>query len=117
MKTTIIYDNTGYIISVVSGEPTPYQPSGIPFLNIEIPEGKRLKIVNGVGVDTSVTPHQVILEDIPPTEIDVLKEDTSTLAEMTATTAEDNTSLADTLATVLLEIENIKADISALKGV
>lgn len=82
MKVTIIYDNTGYIISVLSGEPTPYQPVGIPFLNVEIPEGKRLKIVNGIGVDTSVTPHQAILEDIPPTEIDQLKQTVADLTEI-----------------------------------
>ena len=43
------------------------------FLRIEISEGKRLKITDGIGVDVSVTPHKAILEDIPPTEMDVLK--------------------------------------------
>lgn len=73
MKTLIIYDNEGYILSTRSGEPTPREPIGVPFLWIEIPVGKQLKINNGIGVDTTVTPHQAILEDIPPTEIDELK--------------------------------------------
>jgi hypothetical protein len=73
MTTLIIYDNTGFIISVMSGEPLPKEPIGIPFLCVDIPDGKSLKITGGVGVDTSVTPHQAILEDIPPTEIETIK--------------------------------------------
>ena len=116
MSTLIIHDNEGYIISVISGEPAPREPQGVPFLWVDIPTGKQLKITNGIGVDVSVTPHQAIFEDIPPTEIEVLKEDTSAVAEMTATVAEDNASIADTLANVLLEIENLKAEVTALKG-
>lgn len=113
-KTLIIYDSTGYIMQQVTGS---YRvPQGVPFIEMEIPTGKRLKITDGIGVDVSVTPHQAIFEDIPPTEIEVLKEDTSAVAEMTATVAEDNASIADTLANVLLEIENIKAEITAVKG-
>lgn len=114
MKTLIIYDEVGYVIQQIMG--SYHMPQGVPFLEVNIPEGKQIKLTDGIGVDVSVTPHQVILEDIPPTEIDILKEDTSTIAEMTATVAEDNASIADTLATALLEIENMKADISALKG-
>lgn len=73
MKTLIIYDNEGYILSTRSGEPSPREPIGVPFLNVAIPEGKRIKTTDGIGVDVSVTPHQVILEDIPPTETDLLK--------------------------------------------
>lgn len=113
MQTLIIYDNEGYIVDSVTGAYK--KPAGLPYLEVEIPEGKRIKI-DGIGIDVSVTPHQAILEDIPPTEIDVLKDDTSTIAEITATVVEDNASIANTLATVLLEIENMKADISALKG-
>ncbi len=75
MKTLIIYDNEGYIISTRQGQPSPRVPVGVPYLEIEIPQGKQIKITDGIGVDTSVTPHQVILEDIPPTEIDTLRED------------------------------------------
>ena len=31
-------------------------------------------MTDGIGVDVSVTPHQVILEDIPKTEVELLKE-------------------------------------------
>lgn len=72
MKTLIIYDAAGYVISNITGS---YRmPTGVPFLEIEIPEGKRIKYVDGIGVDVSVTPHQVILEDVPPSEMDILKE-------------------------------------------
>lgn len=74
MKTLIIYDSTGYILDIRSGVPDPREPQGVPFLWVEIPSGKRIKVTNnGIGVDTSVTPHTVILEDIPPTETEKLK--------------------------------------------
>lgn len=70
MKTLIIYDTQGYVLSHVTGA---YRvPTGIPYLEVSIPEGKQVK--NGIGVDVSVTPHQVILEDIPPSETEVLKQ-------------------------------------------
>lgn len=76
-KSLIIYDTQGYILSNVTGS---YRvPTGVPFLEIEIPEGKRIKYTDGIGVNVSVTPHQVILEDIPPTEIDVLKSENEEL--------------------------------------
>ncbi len=73
MKTLIIYDEIGYILSQQQGQPAPREPIGVPFLNVEIPEGKRIKITDGIGVDVSVTPHEVILEDIPPTETQLLE--------------------------------------------
>lgn len=73
-QTLIIYDEEGYILSTRSGEPSPREPIGVPFLWVDIPEGKRLKITDGIGVDVSVTPHQVILEDIPPTELEIHQE-------------------------------------------
>lgn len=73
MNTIIIYDSTGYIISQMSGEIR--EPIGIPFIWIEIPEGKQLKIINGIGVDTNVTPNIATLEDIPMTETEVLQND------------------------------------------
>lgn len=76
MKTQIIYDNEGYILSIRgAGYPNAREPIGVPFLKVEIPEGKRIKVTDGVGVDVSKTPHEVILEDIPPNEIDVLRKD------------------------------------------
>lgn len=72
MKTLVIYDNTGYIINNVSGS---YRvPTGVPFIELEIPMGKRISTVNGIGVDVTKTPHEVILEDIPKSESEILKE-------------------------------------------
>ncbi|CDV96344.1 Hypothetical protein DPCES_5346 [Desulfitobacterium hafniense] len=71
MSTLVIYDSTGYIISQVSSSVR--EPQGIPFLWVDIPEGKQIKITDGIGVDVSVTPHQAILEDIPPTEMEILQ--------------------------------------------
>lgn len=76
MNTLIIYDNTGYVISQMAGSVREPQ-GGVQFLWAEIPEGKQLKITDGIGVDVSVTPHQAILEDIPKTEIELLKEQLS----------------------------------------
>lgn len=73
MKTLIIYDNEGYILSIRQGQPSPRLPVGVPYLEVEIPQGKQIKIVDGIGVDVSKTPHELILEDIPPTEVDTLK--------------------------------------------
>ncbi|MNI96011.1 hypothetical protein D3C81_1949240 [compost metagenome] len=77
MSTLIIYDATGYIISNMTG--SYHVPTGVPFIEIEIPEGKRLKITDGIGVDVSVEPHQVILEDVPPSEVEDLKNQLSLL--------------------------------------
>lgn len=97
MKTLIVHDNAGYILSIRSGEPLPREPKDVPFLWVEIPEGKRLKITDGIGVDVSVTPHQVILEDIPPSEIDILKQQNHelqlALVELAETSARDKNEL------------------------
>lgn len=71
--TLIIYDNEGYVLSMQNGSPKPREPIGVPFIWVDIPQGKQLKITNGVGIDTSVIPHQAILEDIPPSEIESLR--------------------------------------------
>lgn len=67
MNTLIIYDSTGYIISQMSGDVR--EPVGISFLWVEIPEDKRL-----ISIDTTVTPNVAVFEDIPKTEIEILKE-------------------------------------------
>lgn len=75
MKTLIIYDDNGYVLSNITGS---YRvPTGVPFLEVEIPEGKRIKYVDGIGVDVTTTPHQVILEDIPPSEIEKLRQESA----------------------------------------
>lgn len=73
MKTLIIYDNLGYILSQSQGEPLPREPIGVPFIWVEIPDGKRTRGIGSVGVDITITPHKVILEDIPPTETEILQ--------------------------------------------
>lgn len=62
----VIYDNTGYIYLAGEGFP---EPQGIPFLNVEIPEGKLLK-----SIDVSSKPHKPVFEDIPKSEMEILKE-------------------------------------------
>lgn len=71
-NTLIIYDNTGYIISAMSGSVR--EPVGIPFINIIIPIGKQIKLTNGIGIDVSVAPNIAILEDIPKTEIQLMQD-------------------------------------------
>ena len=71
-QTLIIYDELGYILSIRQGEPAPRTPLGVPFLWAEIPQGKQLKITDGIGVDVSATPHQAILEDTPKSETEIL---------------------------------------------
>ncbi|MZK53425.1 hypothetical protein [Clostridium beijerinckii] len=68
MKTLVIYDNSGYIYIQMSGAYRKPQ-DGINYLEVEIPEGKILK-----AIDTTTTPHTPIFEDIPKSEIDILKE-------------------------------------------
>lgn len=75
MNTLVIYDNDGKIFSEITGSYlVPH--GGIQFLEIEVPNGKQIN-----GVDTSVTPHQANLEDIPPTEVDKLKQQVTELQD------------------------------------
>lgn len=82
MKTLIIYDNEGFILSIRSGDPKPREPIGVPFLWTEIPGDKQLKHVGEIGVDVSVSPHQPILDDIPKSEIEQLKQTVADLTEI-----------------------------------
>lgn len=88
MKTLIIYDEQGYILSARSGQPAPREPQGVPFLWADIPDNKRIKTTDGIGVDVSKTPHEVILEDVPPSEIDLLKEENVVMKQSMAELAE-----------------------------
>ena len=83
MNTLIIYDNTGYVTSQMAGSIREPQ-GGVQFLWAEIPEGKQLKITDGIGVDVTKTPHQAILEDIPKTDIELLKEQQQELSDTIA---------------------------------
>lgn len=65
MKTILIYDANGYYISSVGGSPSAKEPVGVPFMWIDVPDGKRIKIEpDGKVVDVSVTPHMIELEDV-----------------------------------------------------
>lgn len=82
MKTLIIYDNEGSIIQQITGS---YRvPVGIPYLEIEVPPGK---IVVAVNVETK----EPIFEDIPKSEIEILRnkiaEQEQAILELTTTLA------------------------------
>lgn len=67
MKTLVIYDETGKIYYQTAGDVQ--EPAGLPFLWAEIPDGKLLKSIN-----TEVTPHEPVFEDLPRSELDDVKE-------------------------------------------
>lgn len=67
MNTLVIYDDKGTIYYQTTGNVQ--EPTGIPFLWLEIPTGKLLKSIN-----TEVTPHEPVFEDLPKSEIDTVKE-------------------------------------------
>ena len=67
MNTLIIYDDTGFIISQMAGDVR--EPEGIPFMWVEIPQGKRL-----VGIDTTKEKHEPIFKDMPKSEVEILRE-------------------------------------------
>lgn len=69
----VIYDNTGYIFLIGTGFP---EPQGMQHMYVEIPEGKYLKCI-----DTSQDPHKPIFEDIPKSDIELLKDRVETLEQ------------------------------------
>lgn len=75
MELTVVYDDTGTIF--YAGTEIIKDPVGIPFMVVNLPEGKTL-----TGINTSVTPHQPIFEEIPPSEIDQLKQTIADLTEI-----------------------------------
>lgn len=78
MKTMIIYDETGRIFFICSGDI--WKPVGIPFLEVEVPQGKRI-----VGVDVSGEEPVVIYEDIPTPHTEQLQEQIDDLANTIVT--------------------------------
>ena len=79
MKTLIIYDNTGYIIQQITGSNVREPQGGVQFIWAIIPEGKRL-----VSIDTTKTPHEAVLEDIPKTEMQLAQERIASLEQSNA---------------------------------
>ncbi len=102
MQTLVIYDTTGKIYYQASGDVQ--EPAGIPYLWVEIPDGKYI-----TGVDVSGDTPTVILGDIPVGEVSELKErmtalETALTAKMTENTELNLTALeamAETYETVL----------------
>ncbi|HBJ2623541.1 TPA: hypothetical protein LA827_003344 [Clostridium botulinum] len=76
MKTLIIYDEAGNIIFTKGGCIDPLIGE-TKCLETDIPEGKFLK---GVDVKTG----QPVLEDIPKSEVEILKEKVASLTEANA---------------------------------
>lgn len=68
MDTLVIYDETGFIIYQASGSLR--EPVGIPFMWVEVPEGKYV-----VSIDVSGETHIPIFEDSPKSEIQLLREE------------------------------------------
>jgi len=64
LNTLIIYDNTGYIYSQVSGNFK--EPIGLQYLITDIPDGY---VVN--NIDVSLEPHQPIFEEIPKSQVEI----------------------------------------------
>lgn len=58
MQTLIMYDESDFIISQIQGNNL-REPVGMPFMKIEIPQGKLL-----VSIDVSKNPHEPVFEDI-----------------------------------------------------
>lgn len=71
-KTLIIYDTEGKIWLSITGSYT--IPNGIPYIEVVVPEGKRV-----VGVDMNAVPRTAIFEDLPETETKTLRNDIDAL--------------------------------------
>lgn len=81
-NTLVIYDNSGYIISQMQGGGL-REPIGIPFIWVEIPQGKYI-----TGIDVSVSPHVPILADLPKTEVQKLQDENTEIKLALAELAE-----------------------------
>lgn len=72
MKELIIYDTTGYIYFQMA---SPYRvPIGIPFLEVDIPEGKMV-----TKIDVTQTPNIPVFENIPLSDAQKANIQTTTL--------------------------------------
>lgn len=71
----VIYDNNGKIWYNGSGIG---EPVGLPFINIEIPEGQYIE-----KVDVTSEPHTPVFKDYPKSEVQLLQEAVRVLSEKT----------------------------------
>lgn len=76
MRTLIVYDTTGNILVNMSGDVR--EPVGVPFLWVDVPNGKRVK-----SIDVSKTPHVAVFEDSPKTQAEENAEFRKSIAELT----------------------------------
>lgn len=99
MNAQVIYDLEGNLITVKGGATLPKPPVGVPYLETILPERKYV-----VGVDVSVMPHELILEDIPPSETQVLQQALSEASMLIATQQEqiDNANKAISELTMII---------------
>ncbi|MFL0168304.1 hypothetical protein [Candidatus Clostridium helianthi] len=79
MKTLVIYDNVGYIYLQLTSDENRIPQGGINYLEVEVPVGKTIK-----SIDISVTPNEPIYEDMPKSELELLKEQVDNLTEANA---------------------------------
>lgn len=78
MKSLLFYDNTGKIFFKMDGVYSLPQ-GGLQCIEEEIQTGKR-----PISIDVSLTPHKPVLEDMPKTDIELLKEQVETLTQANA---------------------------------
>lgn len=71
MKTLIIYDNTGKIFGIYTGNYT-VPEGGINYIETEIPDNQRPVSVN---VDTK----ELLCESVPPSAMEILQEEVTSL--------------------------------------
>ncbi|WP_236894706.1 hypothetical protein [Clostridium beijerinckii] len=74
MKTLVVCNKQGNLVFTQTNAQEEYL-----LLVEDIPDGKQIK-----KVDTSITPNRLIFEDIPKTEIELLKEQVNDLAQANA---------------------------------
>lgn len=72
----VVYDKKGTIYYAGIGYP---QPEGIPFMNVEIPEGHYLD-----SIDVSQEPNKPVFKEYPKSDLDILKEKVANLEAQNA---------------------------------
>lgn len=81
----VIYDNNGKIWYNGSGMG---EPAGLPFLNVEIPEGQYIE-----SVDMSSEPHKPVFKTYPKSDMEILKEKVAELEAQNAALIEGTQSV------------------------
>lgn len=71
--TLVVYDNEGFVQRQERGSNL-REPVGIPFMWVEIPQGKYL-----TGIDVYTEEHTPVFEDLPKSETQLLQEQVNDL--------------------------------------